>query len=58
VTVLVSLVTRPKSDAELEGLVYGATQISSETYATTLHRPWFWALVVGIAFIAVNIIFW
>jgi SSS family solute:Na+ symporter len=58
VTVLVSLVTRPKPEAELEGLVYGATQIPSETYATMLHRPWFWALVVGVAFVAVNIIFW
>jgi SSS family solute:Na+ symporter len=58
VTVIVSMVTRPKTDAELEGLVYGATHIPSETYATTLHRPWFWALVVGIAFVAVNIIFW
>jgi solute:Na+ symporter, SSS family len=58
VTVLVSLVTRPRPDAELEGLVYGATHIPAESYATMLHRPWFWALVVGIAFVAVNIIFW
>jgi solute:Na+ symporter, SSS family len=58
VTVLVSMITRPKPDAELEGLVYGATQIPSEEYASTLHRPWFWALVVGIVFIALNIIFW
>src|SRR6478609_11400746 len=30
VTVIVSLATRPKSDAELVGLVYGATEIPSE----------------------------
>jgi len=58
VTVVVSLITRPKPEAELEGLVYGATQIPSETYVSTLHRPWFWALLVGIVFVALNIIFW
>jgi solute:Na+ symporter, SSS family len=39
VTLLVSLVTKPKPDAELKGLVYGATEIPSEGYVTTLHRP-------------------
>jgi solute:Na+ symporter, SSS family len=58
ITFAVSLITRPKPEAELDGLVYGATQIPSETHTTTLHRPWFWALVVGIVFVAVNIIFW
>jgi SSS family solute:Na+ symporter len=58
VTVVVSLITRPRPDAELEGLVYGATQIPKETYVSTLHRPWFWAVVVGVVFVALNIIFW
>jgi SSS family solute:Na+ symporter len=58
VTVVVSLGTKPKSDEELKGLVYGATQIPSESYVSTLHRPWFWAVVVGAAFVIVNIIFW
>jgi len=58
VTVVVSLITRPKPEAELDGLVYGATQIPSETYVSTLHSPWFWALIVGIVFVALNIIFW
>ena len=57
-TVLVSLVTQPKSDEELQGLVYGVTEIPSEDYVSTLHRPWFWAVVVGAAFVIVNIIFW
>ena len=57
-TVLVSLVTQPKSDEELQGLVYGVTEIPSENYVSTLHRPWFWAVVVGAAFVMVNIIFW
>jgi solute:Na+ symporter, SSS family len=58
VTVLVSWISKPKSDEELKGLVYGATEIPSESYVTTLHRPWFWAVVVGAAFVLVNIIFW
>ena len=58
VTVLVSLLTKPKPEAELQGLVYGATDIPSETYVSTFHRPWFWAVVVGVIFVALNIIFW
>jgi solute:Na+ symporter, SSS family len=58
VTVAVSLVTKPRPDAELKGLVYGVTEIPSESYVSTLHRPWFWAVVVGAIFVALNIIFW
>jgi solute:Na+ symporter, SSS family len=58
VTVVVSLLTKPRSDAELKGLVYGVTEIPSESYVSTLHRPWFWAVVVGAIFVALNIIFW
>jgi SSS family solute:Na+ symporter len=58
VTIAVSLVTKPKSDAELQGLVYGVTHIPSESYVSTLHRPWFWAVVVGSIFVVLNIIFW
>ena len=58
VLVVISLLTKPKPEAELKGLVYGATEIPSETYVSMLHRPWFWAVVVGIAFVVVNIIFW
>ena len=58
VTVVVSLVTKPKPDAELKGLVYGVTEIPSENYVSTLQRPWFWAAVVGTGFVVLNIIFW
>src|ERR1051326_3417242 len=58
VTIAVSLVGKPKSDAELAGLVYGATDIPKETYVSTLHRPWFWAAMVGAIFVILNIIFW
>src|ERR1700747_320841 len=54
VTVAVSLVTKPKPDAELKGLVYGVTEIPSENYVSTLERPWFWAAVVGTGFVVLN----
>jgi SSS family solute:Na+ symporter len=58
VTIVVSLLTKPKPDSELKGLVYGVTEIPSESYVTVFHRPWFWAAVVGVLFVATNIIFW
>ena len=58
VTVIVSLLTKPKPETELKGLVYGATDIPSEGYVTVFHRPWFWASVVGVVFIALQIAYW
>jgi len=58
VTVVVSLVTRPKPEAELLGLVYGATDIPSEGELPIYQRPIFWAGVVAIVFVILNIIFW
>jgi len=58
ITVPVSLVSTPKPVSELSGLVYGATEIPSESYVSTLQRPWFWAVVVGAIFVVLNIIFW
>jgi SSS family solute:Na+ symporter len=57
-TVGISLLTKPKPLAELNGLVYGATEIPSESYVSTWHRPWFWAVVVGAGFVILNIYFW
>jgi solute:Na+ symporter, SSS family len=58
VTVFVSLLTKPKPDSELRGLVYGATDIPSEAAVTFWHRPWFWAAVIGVFFVVLNILFW
>jgi SSS family solute:Na+ symporter len=58
VTVVVSLVTRPKPEAELVGLVYGATDIPSEGELPIYQRPMFWAAVVATVFVILNIIFW
>ena len=57
VTVIVSLVTKPKTDAELNGLVYGATIIPHDGSATIWQKPIFWACVVCVLFIGLNVIF-
>jgi SSS family solute:Na+ symporter len=57
VTVIVSFMTTPKTDAELNGLVYGATVIPHDGATTLWQKPAFWACVVAVAFIALNIIF-
>jgi len=58
VTIAVSMLTTPKPDSELKGLVYGVTDIPSESYVTVFHRPWFWASVVAVLFLVVNVVFW
>ena len=58
VTVVVSMVTTSKPESELVGLVYGATEIASEAQVPLYHKPVFWAVVVTIVFVALNIIFW
>jgi SSS family solute:Na+ symporter len=57
VTVIVSLMTTPKPDAELNGLVYGATIIPDDGSKGLLQKPIFWAGVVAVVFIALNIVF-
>ena len=58
VTVVVSMVTKPKPDFELTGLVYGVTDIPSEASVAVYQRPWFWATVVAGLFLVVNVVFW
>jgi SSS family solute:Na+ symporter len=58
VTVVVSFLTAPLPDKQLEGLVYGCTAIPSEQNVPLLQRPIFWAGVVGAVFVALNIVFW
>jgi SSS family solute:Na+ symporter len=58
VTVVVSLLTTPKPEAELAGLVYGATDIPSEHGVSLYQRPIFWAGVVATGFVIANILFW
>ncbi|HEY8965178.1 MAG TPA: sodium:solute symporter family protein [Candidatus Methylacidiphilales bacterium] len=58
VTVVVSLLTTPRPEGELVGLVKSCTAIPDEGEVPLVHKPVFWAVVVGIVFIALNIYFW
>jgi solute:Na+ symporter, SSS family len=58
VTVLVSLVTKPKPESELVNLVYGCTDIPSEGTLPVYQRPIFWAGVVALVFVVLQIVFW
>jgi SSS family solute:Na+ symporter len=58
VTVIISLVTTPKPISELSGLVYGCTEIPSEGHLSLYQRPIFWATIVAIIFVILNIVFW
>jgi solute:Na+ symporter, SSS family len=57
ITIGVSLFTKPKSDSELNGLVYGATAIPDDGSSTLLQKPIFWAGVVAVIFVFLNLIF-
>src|SRR6266705_2521418 len=58
VTVVVSLATQPKPDAELAGLVYGLTEVPSVGDVPIYKKPLFWAAIVVVVFVILNIIFW
>jgi SSS family solute:Na+ symporter len=58
VTVVVSLATRPKPEAELTGLVYGLTKVPSIENVPFYQKPLVWAGVVVVVFFILNIIFW
>ena len=58
VTVAVSLATRPQPESELVNLVYGCTKIPSEGHLPVYQRPIFWAGLVAVAFVILQIIFW
>src|ERR1700726_1615196 len=58
VTVVVSYLTQPKPEAELVGLVRGLTPMPSVGDLPFYEKPTFWAIVVAIVFVVLNIIFW
>ena len=57
-TVVVSLMTKPKADEELVGLVYGVTPLPHEADVPMWERPLFWAIVVAAVFVVLNILVW
>lgn len=58
VTVVVSFLTRPKPESELAGLVYGCTEVPSESGMPLYKRPIFLAGLVGLVFLMLQAIFW
>jgi solute:Na+ symporter, SSS family len=58
VTVVVSLATQPMAEVELNGLVYGLTRVPEVGEVPWYQKPVFWATVVAVAFVVLNIIFW
>ena len=58
VTVVVSFATKPKPAAELTGLVYGLTEVPSVGNLPLYKKPIFWAAVVIVVLVILNIALW
>jgi SSS family solute:Na+ symporter len=58
VTVLVTMVTKPRPDSELVGLVYSLTPLAREERAPLLQRPLFWGIAALVVLFVLQIIFW
>jgi len=58
VTVVVSLLTKPRPVEELRGLVYGCTEIPSEGHLPLWKRPVFWAVISAVLFVILQWVFW
>jgi SSS family solute:Na+ symporter len=58
VTAAVSMVTRPRPDEELRGLVYSLTERPRDASLPLLQRPWTLAVVVIVLVAGLNLIFW
>ena len=50
--------TKPKTLAELEGVVYGATKLPDEEPVPFYKNEWFWTVIAIVIFLALNIYFW
>ena len=58
VIVAVSLFTRPRPLKEMDGLVYGATRLPTESGSALYRRPIFWAGISLAFFTFLNILLW
>jgi SSS family solute:Na+ symporter len=58
VTVAVSYATRPLPESQLVGLVYGCTPIPGEGDLKLYERPMFWAVIVALILVILNIAVW
>ncbi len=57
ISVLVSLVTKPRSDKDMEGLVYGLTKVPHDATAKWYQRPAPLTVIVVILLVILNIWF-
>jgi SSS family solute:Na+ symporter len=55
---VVSMFTKPRPVAELDGLVYGVTKLPTEDPVPFYKNEWTWAILVVIIFAVLNILFW
>jgi SSS family solute:Na+ symporter len=58
ITIVISVVTKPRPDGELVGLVYSLTEKPQEGHLPWHKKPAVLAVVVGVLTILLNIIFW
>ena len=58
VTILVSLITRPREDKELVGLVYSLTERPKEEHLPWFKRPEILGVIVLLMTLMLNILFW
>jgi SSS family solute:Na+ symporter len=58
VCLVVSLFTKARPVAELNGLVYGATKLPVEEPVPFYKNEWFWTAIAIVGFLALNIYFW
>ena len=58
VTIAVSLVTQPKPDSELRGIVWGLTEQKEVREEAWYKKPWILAVIVLTMTLALNIYFW
>jgi SSS family solute:Na+ symporter len=58
VVFVVSLFGTPRPEAELDGLVYGATKLPAEEPVPLYRNEWFWTAIAIVVFLTINIYFW
>ncbi len=58
VTVLVTMVTKARPDAELRGLVYSLTEVAHEEHTSWFHKPLVWGMAALGVLVVLQIIFW
>jgi len=58
IVIVVSMVTKPRPESELKGLVYGATVLPKEEPVALYKQEWTWAIAVVVIFAILNVLFW